>query len=724
MRFSHKTQDAIIFYTGYRVNFVFVKEIIIATPSNELGSVSFFVGDSLPSIDVGLTDLDGRPVNFTYTAVHATLFQVDGPQHPVFGQTKVRVENNTASFLGLSVQHANSSLFIRFSYADYFIDSAIFSVVPTDPVGLVLMKQPPHVITSTIKFQIHVALLDQFDNICQISHAKVYAFTCTAGTPGCQSLADVSLFSSISGAETLSACAGRNCSYESLEMATANGRTDFAGGLWYFNHLVVKKAAPEIQIYFGVEQMRTNFPFTAHDWWIPSLESVSDYFECVRGEFSSVEIVSVLGNIGAGDELPVVTFKLTDSEGNNYDPAASESEHGTPFTAGQVGQTYLFHLHLETLDAKLLTSKGVVSMDNSTYLDAFKGNVSHTSGDMSYAVSGLFFNVSGVSIFRAGSYKFRVSINGTDILVRNNQFHIIPAVIDRLVFNTTSGNIQTTLNVTAGTPVSFHFHVLDEFGNYVFNLPDTVSVVATGKLLSRAPWLEIPSSSSWLQGQMEANVLDGSFIFDLLMLPYAGAFTLHFRYAELANSVDLVVTAVDPFQIALTSAPTSFKIDGQNLGSLPGLPYRAAVVDSFNNTIFVQSIKMHLAATSGSEAQLCLPSEDGVCQDRFNVFDIDVDNLWSSHEFDDYSDKMESLYGDYVSGNSFVEVDRNNDGFVSKIEFQRAGLKIVNSAPFFEISDMRIELPAQNYSLIFSSGALTLQTDSFDVIPGNRLVWL
>jgi hypothetical protein len=125
------------------------------------------------------------------------------------------------------------------------------------------------------------------------------------------------------------------------------------------------------------------------------------------------------------------------------------------------------------------------------------------------------------------------------------------------------------------------------------------------------------------------------------------------------------------------------------------------------------------------DAQLCFPvlSEQtgaGLCFDRFGEFDTDVEpNVWSPEEYAEYAAEAIYRYGLAASTLSFEQLDLDSDGAISRGEFQLSGSVITSKAPFFEISDVRLELPKQGYALVFSAGDLALTTAPFDVTIGD-----
>ena len=356
---------------------------------------------------------------------------------------------------------------------------------------------------------------------------------------------------------------------------------------------------------------------------------------------------------------------------------------------------------------------------------------------MSYTVETLYFEIANLTIFRTGTYKLYLSIargNNSDIVARSIEFDVVAAAPDRLLFTTASGNVEETEHMIAGDSTdTLQFHVVDDLGNFVFDLLERVTVVATGQLSPRAEWLEDLLPTTWVGGQAEAEAVDGLISFDELHLPYAGIFTLHFTYGTLSNSINVEVVAGAASQISLPTMPTTFKIAYENLATLPGMPYYAAVLDSFNNTIDAHSINVRLAeiAVAGAtypascgdfhqcKAELCIATEDGDCNLEFSNFDANDDGKLSTSEYAQYADAVYDFYYDVVQDRVFADVDRSSDGYVSKMEFQLAGIDITKSAPFFQIDDLRIKLNNEKYMLIFSWGDLTLETDLFDVEIGH-----
>ena len=709
IRFRYESPESgPIFYAGHRLHFVLAKALNITT---DLGEHRVKAGQMLPSIDVVLIDLDGGLVQSTDTPVVATLHtQERGPEHPMLGEKQIKIHNGMATFQQLWVEKANSSVFIRFYYVDGMTaDTSTFAVVPEDPVQLSIIQQAPDAVTSNVKFQITLALLDRYSNVCPITNAKI--FVTSNG---------VDVFSLAHDTQNQVRCVNQACSYEAVVREP---------GKWHFD-LFVKKAAPDVRLSFRVEEKQSRFPFQTHQWWTSTLAAVSDPFECIRGSLAGLDILLPFDQVKAGVQLPPFTVRLTDAEGNEYDPSANASSYGTAYDPHQVGQNFLVHVRLEAGDGTLLTTSDVTQMDDNSNRTIFSGN-------MTYVVGHSDFEVSNVTVFRAGSYRVYISINGSDIVERSSELTIYPSDADRLLFDTVSGNIEHTQIVTAGEPLPFALYVVDVFGNIIFNLPDMLSVQPREQLsvLSvRADWLDEDFSvSSWILGQTQAHASYGRFELEF-SVQYAGRITLDFAYLQTVSSAEILVNAETPFRISLSTMPTSFKIDDVNLGALPGLPYGVAVLDRFNNTIDVDSINIRLAEIVGSgwtpsadivpqpcgnfyecKAELCFPTDDGQCESRFESYDRNQDGKWSRIEFTEYS----MSYPDTTSATSFESIDVSGDDTISKMEFQMSGFTVTHKAPLFEIEQLILRRPNRRYALLFSSGDIVLKTDSFDVFIGD-----
>jgi len=694
-----------IFYAGHHLHFVLAKKLNIT--SRQL-PIALKAGQMLPRIDIVLIDLDGGLVKSTDTPVVASLHTRDGhPEHPMLGEKQITIQNGVATFQQLWVRKANNSVFIRFYYVDGMtVHTSSFAVVAEDPVQLSIIQQAPGAVTSNVKFHISVVLLDPYSNVCPIANAKV--FSTSSG---------VDSYSLNKDTRNQIRCDARACSFNPLQAEP---------GKWLFD-LFVKTAAPNIRLTFRVENRQSIFPFGDHAWWTSALVAVSDPFECVRGDLADLKILNGLqfSQIQAGVQLPPFKVRLTDAEGNEYDPSANASSHGTEYDPHQVGQRFLVHVLLQAEDGTLLTTSNVIHMDDNSRGTIFSGKVSYDVGKSE-------FEVSNLTIFRPGSYQVYLSINGSEIVQRTSKFAVYPAAADRLLFDTISGNmshnIERTLDATAGETIFFAFHVVDIFGNFVYDLPDILRVAPIGQLSARAPWLEDPPVSSWIVGKTEAHAINGRFELQF-SVQYAGRITLHFAYFQQMNSVDILVNSEMPFQISLATMPMSFKIDDANRAALPGLPYRAAVLDRFNNTVDAQRINLRLAETVSADAgapkpcgdapepckaELCLPNQEGECELRFEKFDTNQDREWSSDEFGKYSKE----YPDVASTTSFESMDISGDGTICQKEFQAAGLNIMHQAPFFEIKQLILKRP-NRYALIFSFQDILLQTESFDVLIGD-----
>ena len=578
------------FYAGHTVHFVLAKELNLTTARSVLGG-ELVAGNGLPSFDISLVDFDGGLVKSTDTPIIATLLNGDGDPHPMLGPTSVKVRDRVAAFPGLSVQRANTSLYIRFSYAaqvitkDIYVDTPLFDVFPSSPHHLSVVQQPS-VVTAGQAFEMRVQLQDEFGNVCLVDDAKVYAHTCAASDSGCSSVVDAPLFSSMSATRAIARCSGTSCSYESLALARAQARMGDTAGTWHFDLLVIKKAIAGIEIFFGVEEKRTSFPFTPHTWWTPSLTTRSNPLESLRGPLQGFEFVRAPSMAIAGVELPVITIRLTDSEGNDHDPAAPASPAGTPYDTSQVGRVIQVTLQLETAGGRLVNENSSTVMDDS----CMRGGI--LAGNTSFNVTNLVFQVSNLTVFRTGTYKIHLSIDGTDIEGRSNDLDVGSAGADRLLFHTSTSScevwegeeasVTVTLTLTAGAILPLSFQVVDEFGNSIVNPAHCVISSATGSLESRAPWLESLPASKFVSGQTETCAAAGKWlVFTSLRLEYAGSFRLEFRYMmplcrDCVRTMDVLVTSSSPSHISSSSLPTSFKIDGENLARLSGMCSEAA----------------------------------------------------------------------------------------------------------------------------------------------------
>jgi len=562
IRFRLEMPNA-IFYAGHVIHFVLAKELDL-TPGSVPGG-QIVAGNGLPSFALSLVDLDGGLVYSTDTPIVATLLNQDGGQHPMLGSRRVKVYDKVAVFSGLSIRQANASLSIRFSYAaqvlakDIFFDTATFAVLPSDPHHLSVSHQPV-LVTAGLAFQIGVLLQDEFNNVCLVNNAKVYAHTCTAVDPGCSSIVDAPLFSSRSVTRCTGSPPGHTCSYPSL-----------AAGTWDFDHLVIKKAASGIRIFFGVEKLKTSFPFNEHSWWIQmqSSTTISHPLEVLRGALHALEFVEHPITAMAGIELPAMSIRLTDAEGNDHDPAAPQSAAGTPFPPSQVGNVSYVHLRLETSDGHHINTSSLALMDDYSTRSVF-------TAPTSLQVQNLFFSIANFTIFRAGTYTIHLRMNDTEIVGRSLEFTVRPAGSDRLLLNTSSGEAESAASFTAGSLLPLRFHVVDKFGNDVVDLEHCVTATAAGSLAVRAPWLEQLPRAVWIEGQTVACSEGGFLEFNALRLTCAGTLTLSFTYLEpfcrdCVRTVDVRVTASTASHISYFNAPSSFKIDDENLASLPGM---------------------------------------------------------------------------------------------------------------------------------------------------------
>ena len=380
----------------------------------------------------------------------------------------------------------------------------------------------------------------------------------------------------------------------------------------------------------------------------------------------------------------------------------------------------LVRFRLETSSNRLLTTA------NKTQRDDFSMGVAF-EGEMTYTAESFFFKIVNVKIFQAGSYNIYLSIN-SNITGRSNKFSVLAGAPSHLFFKGASSMYR---NAIAGNTELFEINVVDEYGNFVLDLPDVLNAVVTGRLSARAPWLPEPHASSWVSGKKEAKALEGLFVIKLTF-PYAGNFTVNIDYKHLNHSVFVVVTAANASQIRISKMPKTFKIDTINLGSLPDMPYTVAVQDSWNNTIYADSINIRMAEKNNSAD--AYPKECGNQHEcraeliiykleselRFQTFDENNDGNWSNLEYTKYFNTVQQNFpNDYFSTSSFGSMDISKDGWISRTEFQQTGITIGEKKPFLEINHLRIKRPNQRYSLILSWRTISSQTSFFDVKVGD-----